>query len=196
VIELRTGTTIWVVAGVTDMRRGFPGLSAQVQTVLHQQPFSEHVFVFRGRRGDTVKPLWWDGEGLCLFTKRLVGGRFIWSQSRDGTVSLTRAQLSMLLEGSIGGRRNGPGRRRLQSSWQARFPCIHAPFRAAFRSSLWHTALLDAAAPPSKWTERRSAEALLIAQHRTVIGSHAEQIEHLKLTIKKLRTQNPKTKPF
>jgi transposase len=86
VIELRTGTTIWVVAGVTDMRRGFPGLSAQVQTVLHQQPFSEHVFVFRGRRGDTVKPLWWDGEGLCLFTKRLVGGRFIWSQSRDGTV--------------------------------------------------------------------------------------------------------------
>jgi transposase len=99
VIELRTGTKIWIAAGITDMRRGFPGLSAQVQTVLHQQPFSGHVFVFRGRRGDTVKLLWWDGEGLCLFAKRLERGHFVWPQAKDGTVSLTRAQLSMLLEG-------------------------------------------------------------------------------------------------
>jgi hypothetical protein len=49
VIELRTGTRIWIAAGVTDMRRGFPGLSAQVQMILKQQPFSGHVFVFRGR---------------------------------------------------------------------------------------------------------------------------------------------------
>jgi hypothetical protein len=55
VIELRAGTRIWIAAGVTDMRRGFQGLSAQVQTVLEQQPFSGHVFVFRGRRGDTIK---------------------------------------------------------------------------------------------------------------------------------------------
>ena len=68
-IELRTGTKIWLAAGVTDMRRGFDGLSAQVQTVLEQQPFSGHVFVFRGRRGDIVKLLWWDGDGLCLFAK-------------------------------------------------------------------------------------------------------------------------------
>ena len=68
-IELRTGTKIWIAAGVTDMRRGFDGLSAQVQTVLEQQPFSGHVFVFRGRRGDLVKLLWWDGDGLCLFAK-------------------------------------------------------------------------------------------------------------------------------
>ena len=55
VIELRTGTRIWIAAGVTDMRRGFNGLSAQVQTVLEQQqPFSGHVFVFRGRRGDRL----------------------------------------------------------------------------------------------------------------------------------------------
>ena len=66
-IELRTGTKIWIAAGVTDMRRGFDGLSAQVQTVLEQQPFSGHVFVFRGRRGDIVKLLWFDGDGLCLF---------------------------------------------------------------------------------------------------------------------------------
>jgi transposase len=49
VIHLPTGTRIWLAAGVTDMRRGFDGLSAQVQTVLQQQPFSGHVFVFRGR---------------------------------------------------------------------------------------------------------------------------------------------------
>ena len=55
-IELRTGTRIWIAAGVTDLRRGFNGLSAQVQTVLEQQPFSGHVFVFRGRRGD--RPSW------------------------------------------------------------------------------------------------------------------------------------------
>ena len=74
-IQLPTGTKIWVAAGVTDMRRGFDGLSAQVQTILQQQPFSGHVFGFRGRRGDIVKLLWWDGDGLCLFAKRLERGR-------------------------------------------------------------------------------------------------------------------------
>ena len=77
----------------------FDGLSAKVQTVLEQQPFSGHVFVFRGRRGDVVMLLWWDGDGLCLFSKRLERGRFIWPQATEGTVCLTRAQLSMLLEG-------------------------------------------------------------------------------------------------
>ena len=98
-IELRAGTRIWLAAGVTDMRRGFQGLSAQVQTVLEQQPYSGHVFVFRGRRGDIIKCLWFDGDGLCLFAKRLERGRFIWPKADSGTVSLSRAQLSMLLEG-------------------------------------------------------------------------------------------------
>ena len=61
-IGLPAGTRIWIAAGVTDMRRGFHGLSAQVQTVLEQQPLSGHVFVFRGRRGDIVKVLWFDGD--------------------------------------------------------------------------------------------------------------------------------------
>lgn len=99
VIQLPAGTKIWIAAGVTDMRRGFDGLSAQVQTVLHEQPFSGHVFIFRGRRGDIVKCLWFDGDGLCLFAKRLERGRFIWPQATEGTVCLSRAQLSMLLEG-------------------------------------------------------------------------------------------------
>ncbi len=64
-IELRSGTKIWIAAGVTDMRRGFDGLSAQVETVLQQQPYSGHVLVSRGRRGDIVKLLWSDGDGLC-----------------------------------------------------------------------------------------------------------------------------------
>jgi transposase len=81
------------------MRRGFHGLSAQVQTVLNEQPYSGHVFVFRGRRGDIIKCLWFDGDGLCLFAKRLERGRFVWPKADSGTVSLSRAQLSMLLEG-------------------------------------------------------------------------------------------------
>jgi transposase len=94
-----SGAQIWIAAGLTDMRRGFTGLSAMVQTVLQQNPFSGHVFVFRGKRGDLIKLLWWDGDGLCLFAKRLERGRFVWPQAEDGAVALTRAQLSMLLEG-------------------------------------------------------------------------------------------------
>jgi transposase len=99
VIDLRSGTRIWIAAGATDMRRGFQGLSSIVETVLEQAPYSGHVFVFRGKRGDLIKLLWFDGDGLCLFQKRLERGRFIWPQAESGTVSLTRAQLSMLLEG-------------------------------------------------------------------------------------------------
>ena len=99
VISLPSGTNIWIAAGMTDMRRGFTGLSAIAQTVLEQNPFSGHVFVFRGKRGDLIKLLWWDGDGLCLFAKRLERGRFIWPQAEQGTVCLSRAQLSMLLEG-------------------------------------------------------------------------------------------------
>ncbi|EGR71634.1 IS66 transposase [Escherichia coli O104:H4 str. LB226692] len=70
-ISLPSGTRIWLVAGVTDMRKSFNGLGEQVQHVLNDNPFSGHLFIFRGRRGDTVKILWADADGLCLFTKRL-----------------------------------------------------------------------------------------------------------------------------
>jgi transposase len=98
-IDLPAGTRVWIAAGVTDLRRGFTGLSAVVQTALAQDPFGGHLFVFRGRRGDLIKVLWWDGDGLCLFAKRLECGRFVWPRAESGSVSLTRAQLSMLLEG-------------------------------------------------------------------------------------------------
>jgi transposase len=98
-ISFQAGTHIWIAAGVTDLRRGLTGLSALVQTALEMDAFSGHVFVFRGRRGDLIKVLWWDGDGLCLFLKRLERGRFVWPKADSGTVSLTRAQLSMMLEG-------------------------------------------------------------------------------------------------
>jgi len=92
-------TQIWIAAGVTDMRRGFTGLSAMVQTTLQQSPLSGHVFVFRGRRGDVIKLLWHDGDGLCIFHKRLDSGRFVWPKAESGSISLTRAQLAMLCDG-------------------------------------------------------------------------------------------------
>jgi transposase len=81
------------------MRKGMGGLAALVQTTLAENPFSGHVFAFRGKRGDLIKLLWWDGDGLCLLAKRLERGRFIWPQAISGSVHLTAAQLSMLLEG-------------------------------------------------------------------------------------------------
>jgi transposase len=90
---------VWLACGHTDMRRGFDGLSSQVQKQLGHDPRSGRLFVFRGRRGDLVKVLCWDGQGLRLFSKRLEKGRFVWPQAKAGTVSLTAAQLSMLLEG-------------------------------------------------------------------------------------------------
>lgn len=68
----------------------------QIQHVLDEAPFSGHLFIFRGRRGDTIKILW--ADGLCLFTKRLEEGQFIWPAVRDGKVFITRSQLAMLLD--------------------------------------------------------------------------------------------------
>lgn len=98
-IALPAGTQVWLAAGVTDMRRGMYGLAALVQTALSDNPYSGHVFAFRGRRGDLLKVLWWSGDGMCLFTKRLERGKFVWPQANSGTVYLTAAQLAMLLEG-------------------------------------------------------------------------------------------------
>ncbi len=98
-IGLPVGTRVWIAAGVTDMRKGMDGLAAIVQTALGEQPFSGDVFVFRGRRGDLVKLVWWSGDGMNLYAKRLERGRFVWPQAASGTVHLSPAQLSMLLEG-------------------------------------------------------------------------------------------------
>jgi transposase len=95
----RRGVQVWLAAGTTDMRKGFDGLAKLVQSQLADDPFSGQLFVFRGRAGDRVKVLRWDGAGLCLFSKRLKRGRFVWPKARSGSVALSAAQLSMLLEG-------------------------------------------------------------------------------------------------
>ena len=98
-IAIPSGVRIYLAMGPTDMRKGFDGLSMLAQEVLKQEPFSGHLFVFRGKRGDLVKVLYWDGQGFCLFAKRLEKGRFVWPITKEGSVTLTPAQLSMLLEG-------------------------------------------------------------------------------------------------
>jgi len=84
VIPVPGATKVWLAAGVTDMRRGFTALAAQAEATLQQDPFAGHLFVFRGRRGDLVKVIWWDGQGACLFVKRLERGRFVWPLGEGG----------------------------------------------------------------------------------------------------------------
>ena len=98
-IPVPAGARVWLAAGVTDMRRGFATLAAQAEATMKEDPYAGHLFVFRGRRGDLIKAIWWDGQGACLFSKRLEKGRFIWPSAKDGKVALTPAQLAMLLEG-------------------------------------------------------------------------------------------------
>jgi transposase len=93
------------------MRKGIAGLAALAQDVLHQKPTSGAVFAFRGRRGDRIKLLHWDGQGFCLYYKVLERGRFPWPNAEDGeplsaigprtmaSVRMTSAQLAMLWEG-------------------------------------------------------------------------------------------------
>lgn len=98
-IPVPAQTKVWLAAGVTDMRKGFTGLSALAEKQLRLDPYSGHLFVFRGRRGDLIKVIWYDGQGSCLFSKRLEKGRFVWPSVDKGKVALSPAQLSMLLEG-------------------------------------------------------------------------------------------------
>ncbi len=98
-IPVPSGTRVWLAAGATDMRKGFNGLAALAEKVLRVDPYSGHLLVFRGRRGDLIKVIWWDGQGACLFSKRLERGRFVWPSPADGKVVVSPAQLAMLLEG-------------------------------------------------------------------------------------------------
>ena len=77
-----SGVRVHIAVGVTDMRKGLDGLAMLVQGVLEQDPFSGHLFAFRGRGANLIKIVFWDGTGLCLFTKRLEAGRFPWPARR------------------------------------------------------------------------------------------------------------------
>jgi len=98
-IPVPSGVHVWIAPGATDMRRGFNGLALQIQEGLKRNPHAGDLFAFRGKRGDLIKILWHDGQGLCLFAKRLERGKFIWPSTKGDAVAITPAQMGYLLEG-------------------------------------------------------------------------------------------------
>ena len=90
---------VWLAVGHTDMRRGMNSLAIQVQQGLGRDPHAGDLYVFRGKRGHLIKILWHDGQGQCLFAKRLERGRFLWPQASTGAVTISAAQLGYLLSG-------------------------------------------------------------------------------------------------
>jgi len=90
---------ILVATRPVDFRRGHDGLAALVQSVLKEDPFTGTVFVFRPKRADRLKILFWDGTGLVMAYKRLEDTTFTWPAIRDGTMVLNHAQFEALFSG-------------------------------------------------------------------------------------------------
>ena len=95
------GVKVHLAVELIDMRKGMDRLAMLVQDTLKKDPFTGHLFAFRGRKAEMIKILFWDGNGLCLFIKRLDRGHFVWPRfgASDGSVTLSPAQLAMLIEG-------------------------------------------------------------------------------------------------
>ena len=94
-----TGVRVLIAIKPVDFRKGMDGLAAYVQEAFKADPFSGVIYVFRAKRADRVKLLFWDQTGLCLLSKRLEDGKFRWPKVQDGVMRLSPAQLSALLEG-------------------------------------------------------------------------------------------------
>ena len=90
---------VLVATKPVDFRKGAEGLAALVREIMQAEPFDGAIYVFRAKRADRVKMVFWDGTGVCLFAKRLEDGGFRWPKSEDGVMRLSAAQLSALLEG-------------------------------------------------------------------------------------------------
>lgn len=99
-IALPPGIRVYLACGVTDMRKGMVGLAMLVQQGLSEDPFSGALYAFRCRRAGLIKLLWHDGIGLCMLTKKLEQGQFVWpSTTTTGRIALSPAQLTALLDG-------------------------------------------------------------------------------------------------
>lgn len=98
-IQVAPGTRVYLACQPISMRKGFDGLAAAVASILHTDPFSGSIFIFRSKRGDYLKALYWDGSGLCLFSKRLEKDRFAWPRTLDARLCMTPAQMGLLIEG-------------------------------------------------------------------------------------------------
>ena len=98
-IPMVPGTKVYLACHPVSMRLGFDGLAARVAQVLDGDPFSGHLFLFRGKRADYLKVLYYDGTGLCLFAKRLESGKFVWPPIVDGVMKLSPVEFAALFDG-------------------------------------------------------------------------------------------------
>ena len=98
-IGLTGAVKVMIATKPVDFRKGSEGLAALVREEMKADPFCGTVYVFRAKRADRVKLIFWDGTGVCLFAKRLEDGEFRWPKMQDGVIRLSAAQLSALLEG-------------------------------------------------------------------------------------------------
>ena len=90
---------VMVATRPVDFRKGAEGLAMLVRDAMGADPFSGAVYVFRAKRADRVKLIYWNGTGVCLFAKRLENGAFRWPRIEDGAIRLSAAQFAALLEG-------------------------------------------------------------------------------------------------
>ncbi len=98
-LNLGHGTRIFLVTGVTDMRKSFDTLAAIVSNTLDEYPYSGHLFAFANRSRNRVKLLLWDRSGFWLFAKRLEKGTFAWPDSSERSIDMTPEELTLLLGG-------------------------------------------------------------------------------------------------
>src|SRR6201995_5742854 len=106
-IALPPGVRVYLACGATDMRKGLAGPAMVVQQGLGEAPFDGALYAFRGRRAGLIKLLWHDGVGLCLLTKRLEYGQFVWpSTSTTGSVRFGASVTN--IETSLRVSRSGP----------------------------------------------------------------------------------------
>jgi transposase len=97
-MNLPAGTKVYLACRPVDLRAGFNGLAAKVQQFLGRDPFDGQLYLFRGKRGDYFKAIFWDGSGLWLIAKRLEKNRFVWPPIVDDVLTLTPAQMAVLAE--------------------------------------------------------------------------------------------------
>ena len=97
--EIALNSTVYIVTGYSDLRKGIDGLAAVIQGILSQDPFSSSLFLFCGRRRDRIKGLLWEGDGFLLLYKRLDNGAFRWPRTEIETRLLTEQEIRWLLEG-------------------------------------------------------------------------------------------------
>lgn len=90
---------ILVATTPVDFHKGHDGLTAMVQSVLRKDPFTGTVFVFRAKRLDRLKLLYWDGTGLVMAYKRLKDTTFTWPEIKDGMMALNHTQFEALFSG-------------------------------------------------------------------------------------------------